>query len=61
MKAIQDIWVLIPIVLSFLSTILCVVYGLMHWNEDVAEEEKEMTMEEQWELQEHQEVDRLLD
>ena len=56
-----DFWVLVPIIGSFLSVILCIVYGIMHWNEDVEEEEKEMTLEEQWEKEEHSEVDSLLD
>ena len=29
---IQDIWVWLAYILSILSTVLCVIYGLINWN-----------------------------
>lgn len=61
MPVIEDPWIILALVLSILSTILGVVYGLTHWNEDIREEEQDMTLEEEWEKEEKNEVDSLLD
>ncbi len=61
MFGIEDPWVLLAILLSILSTLLGVVYGITHWNEDIQEEEEDMTLEEQWEQDEKKEVESLLD
>ncbi len=60
MKLIEDPWVTVAIILSFLSTIWCIIYGIINWNEDVKEEIEEATMEEKWEKEEKEEVEKIL-
>ena len=38
---IQDIWVWLAFVLSILSSLLCLGWGVMHWNKDDAVSEPE--------------------
>ena len=58
---IEDPWIVAAIGCSFLSVVLCVGYALVNWKEDISLEEQEMTMEEIWEKEEHEEVDKILD
>ncbi len=51
---IQDIWVWLAYILSILSTVLCVVYGLINWNkgeEPVKPEDVDWAKEEKNEVE----------
>ena len=55
MLGIEDNWVVLVYVLCILSTILCVVYGLVNWNrgdEPVLQEDVEWAKEEKEEIEE---------
>lgn len=54
MLGIQDIWVFLGYMLSILSALACVVYGIINWNKG-AEKEKEQVKEElDWEEEERE-------
>jgi len=51
---IQDVWVWLAYILSILSTVLCVVYGLINWNkgeEPVKPEDVDWAKEEKNEVE----------
>ena len=51
---IQDIWVWLAYILSIISTVLCVVYGLINWNkgeEPVKPEDVDWAKEEKNEVE----------
>lgn len=54
MLGIKDGWVLAAYVLSILSTLLCVVYGLINWNKG---EEPVKPEDMQWAKEEKEEVE----
>lgn len=51
---IPDPWIWIVFILCFLSTILCVVYGLTHWNKGGNDEDKQIVEEKDWEKKEEE-------
>jgi hypothetical protein len=51
---IDDPWIWGVYLLSILSTLLCVAYGLINWNKGAEVEEAEISEEESWELKEEQ-------
>ncbi|MEA2045712.1 MAG: hypothetical protein U9N48_04225 [Euryarchaeota archaeon] len=60
MLGISDPWIWGVYVLSFLSAVLCVVYGLINWNADGEKEAEEIQEELKWEEEEeHMEEDEL--
>ena len=60
MLGISDPWIWGVYVLSFLSTVLCVVYGLINWNTGGEKESEEIQEELKWEEEEeHMEEDEL--
>lgn len=52
MLGIDDPWVLTAYILTFLSALLCVVYGIIYWNKEGEEEEKQIKEEIDWEKKE---------
>ncbi len=51
---IQDVWVWLAYILSILSTVLCVIYGLINWNkgeEPVKPEDVNWAKEEKTEVE----------
>lgn len=44
-----DVWVLLAYVLTFGSVILCVVYGIINWNNPIENQEEECKEEAVWE------------
>lgn len=51
---IPDPWIWSVFILCFLSTILCVVYGLVNWNKGGNDEDKQITEEKTWEEKEEE-------
>lgn len=49
---IPDPWIWSVFILCFLSTILCVVYGLVNWNKGGNEEDKQISEQKSWEEKE---------
>ncbi|MDD3959564.1 MAG: hypothetical protein GX099_04680 [Clostridiaceae bacterium] len=49
---IPDFWIWSVFVLCFLSTALCVVYGLINWNKGGEEEPKQIEEAKSWEEKE---------
>jgi hypothetical protein len=49
MLGINDPWIWGVYLLSFLSALLCVAYGLANWNRGVKKEQKEILEEVAWE------------
>ncbi len=45
---IDDPWVLSAYILTVLSMLLCVVYGVLNWNKGDEEEEEEIKEEMEW-------------
>jgi len=54
MFGLGDFWVSSVFILMALSTILCVVYGAMNWNNDGGDDEMIQKEEEQWEKDEEE-------
>lgn len=52
MLGIDDPWIWGVYLLCVLSTILCVSYGIAHWNKGEETEKQEMVEEAAWEAQE---------
>jgi hypothetical protein len=48
MLGIPDPWVLAAYLGSILSALLCVVYGIIYWNKEGEEEEKQIEEELDW-------------
>ena len=48
-----DFTVFLGYTLTILSTILCIVYGVINWNKD-GDPEELLQMEQQWEKEEHE-------
>ncbi len=51
---IKDVWVWLAYILCLLSTLLCVVYGFIHWNqgeEEVKSEDVDWAKEEKTEVE----------
>ena len=51
---IEDPWIWGAYLLCILSTLLCVVYGIVKWNEGAETEAKEMAEELSWEKKEEE-------
>lgn len=49
MFGLTDPWIAGTYVLCILSALLCVVYGLLNWNRDAAEERLQIAEESAWE------------
>ena len=52
MLGINDPWIWGVYLLCILSTLLCVVYGLLNWNKGGETEEEEISEEQAWEFEE---------
>lgn len=52
MLGLGDFWVSLVFVLTFLSSLFCVVYGAIYWNRDGEPSKKEVEEEERWEKEE---------
>ncbi len=61
MLGIEDTAVTVAIILSILSALTGVTYGIMHWNADIHTEGQDLTLEEQWEKEEKKDIDSLLE
>jgi hypothetical protein len=52
MLGLQGFWVPLGYILTILSAILCVVYGIVMWNKEGAIDKKEMAEEKKWQKDE---------
>lgn len=52
MLGISDFWVQSGYVLCILSTLLCIGYGIIHWNKEADHEELDIMEEQAWEAHE---------
>lgn len=59
MLGIKDPWIILAYLLTFLSAIACVVYGVINWNKGAENETLEMSEEASWE-QDEQKIDETL-
>ncbi|MEI7942950.1 MAG: symporter small accessory protein [Candidatus Riflemargulisbacteria bacterium] len=59
MLGIKDPLIYLAYILSILSALLCVVYGLANWNKGAEKEEEEIAEEQTWEKKE-QEINKSL-
>ena len=59
MLGLGDFWVSSVFVLLFLSTLLCVVYGAMNWNNDGEDDEIIQEEEKKWEKDEEEMEEKL--
>ena len=60
MLGINDPWIWGVYLLCILSTLLCIIYGLMNWNKGGEAEEKEISEEATWEKKEEEMEDKEL-
>jgi hypothetical protein len=58
MLGINDPWIWGVYLLCILSTLLCIIYGLMNWNKGADMEEEEMAEEAAWEEKEEDMVEK---
>lgn len=49
MLGLNDPWILLAYLLCILSTIACIVYGIINWNKGAENETIEISEEAQWE------------
>ena len=54
MLGIKDPLIYLAYVLSLLSALLCVVYGIANWNKGAEKEEEEIAEEQTWAKKEHE-------
>jgi hypothetical protein len=54
MLGINDPWIIAAYLLSFLSAVACIVYGLYNWNKGGNDEDSQITEEVKWEKEENQ-------
>ncbi len=59
MFGLGDFWVSLVFVLIILSTLLCIVYGVIYWNKDGEPTEEEIKEEIEWEKEEKEIEDKL--
>ncbi len=52
MLGLSGFWVNVGIILTLLSTLLCVIYGIITWNKSDINEEEEIFEEERWAVEE---------
>ena len=52
MFGISDVWVSLAYLLCILSTLLCIVYGLIYWNKGGEDESEQISEELKWEKKE---------
>ncbi|MDD2534620.1 MAG: hypothetical protein PHC86_07970 [Eubacteriales bacterium] len=50
---IPDFWIWSAFLLSILSAVACVVYGVMNWNKGADAEPAQVSEEATWEIEEH--------
>lgn len=56
---IPDFWIWSAFLLSILSAIACVVYGIVNWNKGAETEAEQVSEEAQWEVEEQKVEDKL--
>ncbi|MDQ2085727.1 hypothetical protein RBH29_04670 [Herbivorax sp. ANBcel31] len=54
MLGLPDFWIWSVYLLCILSTVVCVVYGLLNWNKGIESEEMDIKEEETWEEKERE-------
>lgn len=59
MFGISDIWVSLAYLFCLLSTLLCIIYGIIFWNKGAAEESDQIKEELDWEKKEAEISDQL--
>ena len=59
MLGLGDIWVFLIFLLTFLSTILCIVYGIIYWNKNGEVSPIETAEERKWDKEEKEIEDKL--
>lgn len=59
MLGLSDIWVFTGLVLTLLSSALCVFYGIINWNRGAIEKEGDYRQEIQWERDEIELIEKL--
>ncbi len=59
MLGLGDFWVSLIFLLTILSAILCVVYGIMYWNKDGEPSSAEIEEENKWDKEEKEIEDTL--
>lgn len=59
MLGIKDPWIISAYLLTILSAVACVVYGVINWNKGAENEALEMSEEANWE-QDEQKIDETL-
>lgn len=59
MLGIKDPLIYLAYILSILSALLCVVYGILNWNKGAEKEEEEIAEEQTWAIKE-QEINKSL-
>jgi hypothetical protein len=59
MLGIPDFWIWSAYLLCILSTILCVVYGLLNWNKGGTSEVQQVQEEDKWQVVENEIEEKL--
>jgi hypothetical protein len=59
MLGLGDFWIALVFILTALSSLLCVVYGVVNWNRDGEPSKQELEEEARWEKEERDIDDKL--
>ncbi|HNS13764.1 MAG TPA: hypothetical protein PKM08_00390 [Syntrophorhabdaceae bacterium] len=59
MLGFPDIWILAGFILSFVSALFCVVYGIINWNRGSIEKEGDYREDLRWEREEIDLIEKL--